>query len=162
MPISTISFEHVQESGLLSLVGADNQVDQNDFSLTADIPVGLSTVPCSGELLSLVLVSRETGTGAVQTPTGHVIFLDADPNTTAGDTALTAAEWATAIGQVEIESGDWISDANGALAFKQIAIAFHKLSTLYAVWLHTDATSYNDGAGDDETLDLNVWFRKDS
>jgi hypothetical protein len=159
---STKPFDEIREVGLTEIVDKDDQVDQNDFSATADLTVGVAGLVASGEFLSVVLVTTELGSGAVLTPAGKLILLDADPNTTAGDTALTAAEWKTAIGYVDVDTGDWVSDANGGLAFLQIAIPFHELTTVYAVWFHEDATSFNDAAGDDEELHINLWYRRDS
>ena len=96
--ISSQPFDQLREVGLTEIVDADHQVDQNDFSATADLTVGVGSLPASGEFLSLVLVTTENGSGSVLSPAGKLILLDADPNTTAGDTALTAAEWKTAIG----------------------------------------------------------------
>jgi hypothetical protein len=155
-------FDQIREVGLTELIDKDDQVDQNDFSASVELDVNIDDQQMSGELLSLVLVTTELGSGAVQDPAGHLVFLDADPSVSAGDTAMTAAEWKTALGYVEIEADDWITDANGGLVFKQIAIPFHELANLYAVWLHTDATSFNDAAGDDEEMHLNVWYRRDS
>lgn len=155
-------FDQIREVGLTELIDKDDQVDQNDLSASVELAVNIDDQRMSGELLSLVLITTELGAGSVLTPAGHLILLDADPGASAGDTALTAAEWKTAIGFVEIEAGDWITDANGGLVFKQIAVPFHELATLYAVWLHTDATSFNDAAGDDEEMHLNLWYRRDS
>jgi hypothetical protein len=160
--IRTQPFEPIAGSGLTELIGKDEQVDQNEYSASVALDVGIDDLPSSGEILSLVLVSIETGSGAVLTPAGNLILLDADPEAAAGDTALSAAEWQTVLGIVTIEAADWISDTGGAAVFKQIAIPFHHLTSLYAVWDHTDATSYNDAAGDDEELHLNLWYRRDS
>jgi hypothetical protein len=155
-------FDQIREVGLTELVDKNHQVDQNDFSASVALAVNIDALPMSGELLSLVLVTTESGTGAIMKPAGTLVFLDADPSVTAGDTAMTAAEWKTAIGTVDIEAADWISDANGGLVFKQIAVPFHELANIYTVWLHTDATSLNSAAGDDEEMHINVWYRRDS
>ena len=160
--ISSQPFDEIREVGLTEIVDADHQVDQNDFSATADLTVGVGGLTASGEFLSVVLVTTENGSGAVLSPAGKLILLDADPNTTAGDTALTAAEWKTAIGYVDVNTSDWVTDANGGLAFKQIAVPFHDLTAVYAVWFHEDATSFNDAAGDDEEMHINLWYRRDS
>jgi hypothetical protein len=158
----TIPLAPVSETGITELVGKNEQVDQNDFGGSVSFTVGIGGLSVSGEFLSLILTTLETGSGAVQTPAGHLLLFDADPNPTVGDTALTAAEWKTAIGSVEITAADWISDANGSHVFKDIAIPFHELVTIYAVWFHTGATSFNDAAGDDEELHCNLWYRRDS
>ena len=160
--IKTIPLAPITETGIQELIGKNEQVDQNDFTGSVDLAVGIDDLPVSGEFLSLMLMTLETGTGAVMTPAGTLILFDADPNPTSGDTALTAAEWKTAIGSVDIAAADWISDANGGHVFKQIAVPFHDLANVYAVWFHTDATSLNDAAGDDEELHCNLWYRRDS
>jgi hypothetical protein len=73
------------------------------------------------------------------------------------------AKWPTVIGVVAIATSDWTStDTGGAAAFKQVAIPFHALASLWFAWFHEHATSLNDAAGDDEQLELNVWYRRDS
>lgn len=150
----------MEEGGITELIGTDEQVDQDDYSASVGVDLG-STV--SGEILQILLVSTEEDAGSVQTPSGHLIFLDADPSVSAGDTALGSGEHATIIGSVEVAADDWVSDANGGWAsIKTKPIAFHALQTIYAVWLHTDATSFNDGGTDDEVLEFNFWFRRDN
>ena len=149
----------ISEIGISQVVGLDDQVDQYDFSASGPLAFGGTY---SGEFLSLILRSSESGSGAIQTPSGTLIFLDADPAVAVGDTALNAAEWGTVIGMVDIAAADWISDANGGLVFKSIAIPFHALAGVWVVWYHTDATSLNSAAGDDEKLHLNAWYRRDS
>lgn len=165
MPHLTQPFAAIQETGVTELIGADEQVDQNDYSASVGVSVAPSgfNKPVSGELLHVTLYSLESGSGAVQTPNGVLFVLDADPATSAGDTALTATERLTIIAQIEVETTDWKSDANGASAtiFTKPA-AFHALETLYFVWLQEHATSFNDAAGDDEVLEFNAWFRRDS
>jgi hypothetical protein len=160
--IKTIPLAPITETGEQNLIGINNQIDQYDFSPTVDLAIGIDDLPVSGEFLSLVLTATEHGSGAVLTPAGTLVLFDTDPNTTSGDTALTSDEWRSAIGSVEIAAADWISDANGAHCFKQIAIPFHALTAVYAVWYHEDATSFNDAAGDDEALRCNLWYRRDS
>ncbi len=160
--IKTIPLAAITETGIGELIGKNEQVDQNDFSGSLELAIGIDDIPVSGEFLSIILMTLETGSGAVQTPAGTLILFDADPAPTPGDTALTAAEWKTAIGSVDIAASDWISDANGSHVFKAIAIPFHDLTSVYAVWFHTDATSLNDAAGDDEELHCNLWYRRDS
>lgn len=153
----------IQELGLTELIGPNEQVDQNDYGASVAIALGDGVRPVSGELLSFMFYSGETGTGAVQTPAGTLLLMDADPAVSAGDTSITAAAHQTIIGRVDVAAADWIADANGGHACKlDQPIPFHNLQTLYAVWFHTDATSLNDAAGDDETLHFNGWYRRDT
>ena len=165
-PLPTLSkpFDVITEVGITALIGInDTEVSiSGDYSNTADLSLGGTY---SGEILSVLLVSSETGSGAVQTGKGIVFFFDADPNVAAGDTALAAAgaEHKTVLGMVAIEAADWDSDSNGGSVFKTVALPFHALATIYAVYRNTDASAvWNSAVGDDEMLDINVWFRRDS
>jgi hypothetical protein len=149
----TMPFESIQEIGVTELVGADEQVDQNDYGASVEVALGTRI---SGEFLHFTFYSRETGTGAVQTPAGSLFILDADP-------ATTAAERLTVIAEIPVAAADWQADANGAsVTIADKPVAFHAVDALYFLWFHEDATSLNDGAGDDEILEVNAWYRRDS
>lgn len=150
----------VQELGLTELIGADEQVDQDEYGGSVGIALGTGV---SGELLHVTLYAKETGTGAVLTPEGVLYFFDADPSISPGDTEMSAADRESVIGQIPVAAADWESDANGAsVSVFNKPVAFHAVSTLYVVWFHTDATSFNDAGGDDEVLEFNGWYRRDS
>lgn len=151
----------VKEVGVAELVGVNDNVAQNEFTNTADLTVGGGAGnPQSGLIQAVALYSTVDGTGAVIEPLGDLLFLDADPNVSAGDTALAAAEWPTVIGHVAIASGEWVVDAAGGIAYvADLQLPFHALSTIYAVMLMTSATEINSAGGDDEQLELNVWFQ---
>jgi hypothetical protein len=154
---------HITETALTQLIGSDEQVDQNDYGTSVAVTLGDGVRPCSGELLSFMFFSLESGSGAVQIPAGTLVILDADPAASAGDTAVSAAERVTILGQVAVAAADWQSDANGASAFiYNRPVPFHNLQTLYFLWFHEDATSFNDSAGDDEILQVKAWYRRDS
>ena len=153
----------ITETTLTELIGQDEQVDQNDYGGSVAVTLGDGVRPVSGEFLSFMLAAFEDGTGAVMTPAGTLLLLDADPAVAAGDTALTFGVHVSVIGMVKVLAGDWISDANGAIAFiHDVPVPFHNLQTIYAVWFHQDATSFNDAGGDDEYLAFNAWYRRDS
>jgi hypothetical protein len=156
-----VSSHHpILELGLTELIGADEKVDQNDYS--GSVAITLGAQPVSGELLAFAFYSTESGSGAVLQPTGKLMLLDADPAVASGDTALTAAEHVTVLAIVDVAAGDWVADAAGAVAYiVDTPVVFHSLATIYAVWKHTLATSYNDAAGDDEQLRFNAWYRRD-
>ena len=158
-------FAPIYEAGLTELVGINEEVNTSDYSGSIGISIakGGGDRAVSGEILSFALYGTEDGSGAVPVPAGKLIILDADPAVSSGDTALAAAEWPTVIGVVSIAATDWISDANGGAAFiPDQPVLFHDLLNLYFVWFHEDATDINDGAGDDEQLEFNFWFRIDS
>jgi hypothetical protein len=156
----TQPFDPIREIGVTELVGADEQVDQNEYGGSVAISLG---VQISGEFLHFTLYSRETGTGAIQTPAGSLFILDADPANAAGAAAITAAARLTVIAEVPVAAADWPADAAGAsVTVTDKPVAFHALQTIYFLWFHEDATSLNDGAGDDEILEVNAWYRRDS
>lgn len=148
----------LEEGGVTELVGINEQVDQDEYGASVGVALGNTY---SGEILSVTLYSTEDGSGTVQTPAGKLLILDADPATSAGDTALAAAEWPTVIGIIAVAAADWLVDANGAACFiANQPVPFHALATLYFVWFHEDATSLNDVAGDDEQLEFNFWYSR--
>ncbi|CAK0775245.1 hypothetical protein CCP3SC1AL1_770023 [Gammaproteobacteria bacterium] len=111
----------------------------------------------------MALYATEDGSGAVQDSAGILYVFDADPSISSGDTAISAAARVTTIGKIAIGAGDWDTDANGGLAYvSNLPIPFHAVSTLYFSWKHLDATSLNDAAGDDEQLEFNIWWKRES
>jgi len=158
--LETKPFDALIEGGLLSLVADDEEVNTNDYGASVEGALGATH---SGEILQFVFYATETGSGAIQDSAGKLIILDADPEINDGDTAMTAAERITVLGQVEVSPSDWQIDANGgsAIILNQ-PVAFHALASLFFVWFHTDAVDLNDGAGDDEVLQMNFWYRRDS
>jgi hypothetical protein len=157
-------FAPILELGLTELIGINEQVDQNDYSGSVAVSIASPEgAPVSGEILSVCFYSTEDGSGAVQQPEGWLYILDADPAVSSGDTAITAAERVTVLGRVKLEAADWDVDANGGTAYIcDTPIAFHDLTTLYLVFKLTSATSINSAAGDDEQLEINGWYRRDS
>lgn len=150
----------ILEGGLTELVGINEQVDQNDYSGSVEVALGGTY---SGEILSVGFYATEDGTGAVQDPAGILYVFDADPSISSGDTAMSAAERVTLLGKIAIAAGDWDTDANGGFAYITTQpIPFHALASLFFVWKHLDATSLNDAAGDDEQLEFNFWYRRES
>lgn len=148
------------EGGLTELVGINEEVNTDDYS--ASVGVALAGT-YSGEILQFTFYGTEDGDGAVPVPEGTLFIFDADPSISAGDTVMTAAERVTVIGQINVLASDFKSDANGASAcIVDKPIAFHSLATLYFVWFHTDATDINDAAGNDEQLEMNFHYRRES
>jgi hypothetical protein len=154
-------FDAMIEGGLTELVGKDEEVNTDDYG--ASVGVSLAETS-SGEILSFAFYASEEDSGAVQDSAGKLLIFDADPSVSAGDTALAdVATWQTVIGKVSLVAGDWTTDANGGVAYvTDVPVPFHSLATLYFAWFHEDATDLNDAAGDDEVLDFNFWYRRDS
>ena len=147
----------VFETGLIELVGINEQVDQNDYG--AHVTANLNG---SGEILAACFMSTEDGaTGAVQDPAGKLLIFNAAVSVAAGDTSITVAERSELIGVISVAASDWQSDANGASAFIYDQPIPYDTNDLYLVWFHEDATSYNDGADDDEQLEVNLLYRLD-
>lgn len=156
------AFDHIQELGVTELIGTDEQVDQNDYSGSVSVDLA-SAQPISGEILHFTFYATETGTGAVLTPAGSLFIFDSDPSIAAGATAMVALRRKMVIAEIPVAAADWQSDANGAsVTVHNKPTAFHALKTLYFAWFHEDATSFNDAAGDDEILEFNAWYRRDT
>jgi hypothetical protein len=152
-------FDGIREIGLTELVGVDEEVNTNDYGGSVEIDISPGPQAASGEFLSFAFYATEDGSGSVQDSAGYLIILDADPAVSYGDTSITAAECVTVLGRVKVEASDWHTDANGGVAYiSDQPVPFHQLSSVYFVWLHTDATDLNDAAGDDEQLECNAWY----
>jgi hypothetical protein len=157
----SMPFDAIRETDVIELVGADEEVNTSDFGGSVEVDVSPGPQPASGEFLSFVFIATESGGGAVQDSAGKLLILDADPAVAVGDTALTAAEWATVIGYVDVDVSDWVTDANGGVAYiANQLVPFHNVENVYFVWYHEDSTDLNDGAGDDEVLQVNAWYRR--
>ena len=117
----------IEEGGLTELVGADEQVDQNEFGGSVGVNLVDGTAVQSGEILGITLI--RTG-GTMMDPAGKLIILDADPATTPGDADLTAAEWRTILGIVNVADTDWAASTNGAAVCKEVNIPYPELPTL--------------------------------
>lgn len=155
-------WQPIKELGVTELIGVDEKVDQNDYSgsVSVDLP---GKNPVSGEILSILMISTEDGTGAVQAIDGELFILDADPAVVSGDTALAAAEWPTVLGSVAITNTDFVGDTAGKVNYiTNVQIPFHSLTALYFVLLLTSATAVNSDAADNEQIEFNAWYRQES
>lgn len=158
--IFTIQGLGVDEGGLTELIGVDEEVKQNEYSGSVAVALGGSY---SGTITQVMLLTSESGSGNILTPSGRLFVFDADPSISSGASVIPALAWPTVIADVRVASSDWDSDANGAVAaVLDQPVDFHELSTLYFAWLHKDATSFNDAAGDDEQLRFNFWYQRSS
>ena len=153
-------FSGLLEGGLTELIGINEEVNTDDYGGS----VGVALVGTySGEILQFTFYGTEDDGGVAPTPEGTLFIFDVDPTISAGDTVMAAAERITAIGQINVLASDFKEDANGSSAcIKDQPIVFHSLATLYFVWFHTDATDINDAEGDDEQLEFNFHYRRDS
>lgn len=158
-------WDPIRETGLQTLVGVDDKVAQNDYGPTVDVTVG-GDQPASGKILAVLMYSTESSEsgGAVITEAGTLYVMDADPNTTAGDANLTAAEWGTIIAKIAVAEGDWKEESSGGKAsvayYVDTEYPFHAVDTLYLVYYHEGATEINSAAGDQETIQCNIWYER--
>lgn len=162
--IHTTSANDVVEGGITELVGINETLSASKYSASVGVTIDTSDAGISGEIVSVLLVATELGSGAIFSTAGRLYVFDADPATTADAAALAAsgADHKKLIGTVKIASTDWGSDANGGAAFASVAIPFHQVNTLYFVFQpDSGATQINSAAGDDEELYLNFWYRRE-
>lgn len=152
---------HLKEFGVTELIGKDEQVAQNQFGAHVEISIGASGKNVSGEILNVVIISSG---GDKIGEAGRLYFFDADPTITAGAGDMTLAEAKLLIGQIEIAASDW-KNAGGTptvkTVFKEVAIGFHAVPSIFAAYFHAGATQINSAGGDDEVFDFNVWYRTD-
>lgn len=106
----------IQSSGVLELVGVNEQVDQYEYSQEVEQAFSRTI---SGEILNVTLISTEDGSGAVLRPEGTLFGLNADPNVSVGATTLGAANFPKVVAQVEIDSSLWsTNDTGGAVGIQ--------------------------------------------
>lgn len=74
----------VQEVAVFELVGINEQGDASEYSASATFQLDWK-----GTITKVCIVTSESGTGAIRTPSMDLMFMDADPATTAGDTAFS-------------------------------------------------------------------------
>jgi hypothetical protein len=153
-------FAGIVEAGTVELIGINEQVDTDDYCASESVALGAAH---SGEIVSVLLTTTEDDTGAILEPAGWLYFFDANPNTISGGVVMNVGARAFMLGRIKVEAADWDKDANGGSAyiFNQL-VFFHSVSTLYVAFKLTSAVSFNDAAGDDEQLELNFWYRRDS
>lgn len=152
-----VPFAPIAETGVTEIIGENEQVSQYDWSEGTEIALGGTY---SGEVLNITLILSGTLTEA-----GTLLIFDADPSVTIGDANLATASWLLVIGKLDIAAGDWYeedSGGTGAVATFAEPIAFHALSSLWVAYYHEGATQWNSAAGDNESLDIQIEYRRDS
>ena len=155
-------------TSVTELIGVDEQVSATKYSASAGLTLrnntGAATSNASGEILQVALYSYQTSTGDVLTNAGDLYLFDTDPAVAADAPALAGAggEHKTLIGIVPVGVGDWVSDSDGAATLQTVSIPFQSLTTIYASYrLATGSTQFNSSSGDDEKLDMRLWYRRD-
>lgn len=159
--------EPIHATSLATLLGKNDQVGQNEYAKPVDLDLaaaaGLpSGAVLSGEALRMVLVSRAGAGVDIIKPAGTVYLLTTKPTVATGDQEFEdGTAWGGAWAAVAVATTDWKGDTSGAMAtILETAVPFHALSKLYALWLHGDESITNAEAGNDETIELKVWFRR--
>ncbi len=152
-----VPFAAITELAVTEIIGIDEQVDQFEYSEATQLALGATV---SGEILNVTLILSGTLTEA-----GTLLIFDADPSVTLADANLATASWLLAIGKIDVAAGDWFeedSGGTGAVATFAEPIAFHALSSLWVAYYHEGATQWNSAAGDNESLDIQIEYRRDS
>ena len=158
----------IHQVGPTEIIGInDAEVAASEYSNTVDFTMDprANGNGVSGEILSIGMVSGESGSGDPQKPAFDLYIFDEDPNTSAGDSVLAAeaAEHNTLVAVVPFSSADWFSDTVGGFCYRQIAVPFQVVTKLYVVMRPAaGSTAINSSTGDDEFLKVTFWYRRDS
>lgn len=153
----------IAATGPLELIGVNERVDQNRYSQAVTTTV-LSR-DRGGRIKAVALYATEDGTGDVLRPTGKLLIINADPGHALNATTIGAGTiWPTLVAAIDVAVADWTpTDTGGAMAYFVLDIPYHSAAgTLALVWFHTLAQSFNDAAGDDEQLELNLWYEPET
>ena len=156
-PMLSAPFQALAEQAATEIIGVDEQASQYDWSDGTQLSLGGTY---SGEILNVTLMLSGTLSEA-----GTLLVFDADPSVTLADANLATASWLLAIGKIDVAAGDWFeenSGGTGAVATFAEPIAFHAVSSLWVAYYHEGATQWNSLAADNETLDIQVEYRRDS
>ena len=163
MDVSHIPFRPILEIGLTELVGVDELLAQTNYSDEVAVTLGAgpnSNREVSGEFLQFMFTSSGGDELAVA---GKLLIFDTTPTIALNDANLSAAEWATLIGWVQINSTDYVSDTGASTAFiNDQLVSFHNVTSLAFAFLLESATSINSAAGDNELVSFNAWYRAES
>ena len=147
----------ILEVGIVEYIGINESVTGGQYTTSKAVVVAAvaNARPRSGVIRSVDFI----GNGALNTlaPAIELLFLDADPAVALDDASITAAEWATIFGRISVATGDWDGDANGGIVAKHdLFLPFHELESIYLV--AKPAVAVNNLAGDDEQLQINLWY----
>ena len=141
------------ETGMIELVGEDEQVDQNDYG--AHVTANLKG---SGEILSACFISIG---GDILQVSGKLLIFNAAVTVAAGDTSITTGERGELIAMIDVSASAWQADVNGASQSILVQPVPYDTNDLYLVWFHESATSINSDAQDNEELWVNLFYRLD-
>lgn len=144
------------EVAVFEVVGINEQVDASEYADEVSFaPVG------TGKIVKICVITSETGSGVILTPAVNIIFFDADPTITVGDASITAAEAATIVADLSFSAADYQTDAAQGHNCQEVEESFHSI-TFATIFLQAGEVSVNSAAGDDEIVQLHIWYRRNS
>lgn len=148
------------------LVGInDDAIAQNEFSNSVQLSVSGSQV--TGEIIKVVVIRSEDGTGAILKEPLDLYFFRSDPLISAGDDVFAVAHANASVGDIHIAAGDYAADLAGTdtagMATKLAADAFKTDTSgrLWVVMVNRGTTTINSVVGDDEQVEMTILFRLD-
>ena len=154
----------ILESGVIELIGINEQVAQNQFNASVVVLDWAGATPAArprtGVIRSVGFFLN--GAAVAISPAGELLIMDADPATSTADANLIAAEWLTILGNVPLVNADVVNAAasqTGAVAlYHDLFIPFHEVSALYLLFQLTSAAQFNSAGDDDEQLQAKLWY----
>jgi len=159
VPVSTrVTSAFMAELAIVELIGINEVVTTDQWSASA-----LAILNGTGHIRRVCLYATEDGSGVVFTPAGRLTFFDADPAIASDDATITAAERLTIHTYVDFVAGDFEADANGSSGCVELQDGFGAFSSgTFRVAYHSAAgeTQWNSAAGDDEQLEMNLWYER--
>ena len=141
----------------VELVGADETIVLGLYGQEAEINFGYPT-GAAGVIDSVCLFASAVATGTIQDSAGSVMFWNTDPALTAGGETITTTALNELVAEVTFYASDWITSSSRYFACKDPAAKFGRMDTLYVAWKHSDSTTLNDVAADNDVIDVNVIY----
>lgn len=154
-------FDAIKEGGSTEMVGKDFAgMTQDELSAAKEISLGGTY---SGEVVQACLTQSEEGTGAILSDIALRLFIfDADPSISTADALIATASHLLLLDEVAFANGNFWIDAGAATLCMQMNTLFHAVGSLWFAIATEGATEINSAAEDDEVVDLNFWYRRES
>jgi len=143
----------------VTLIDTDDQVDQNKWSKSKT--VNLATAVRTGEIISVRITTKETGSGTLlRNPIDLVIFKE-DPSYATSNVdhyENSTDEGDDGLGHISVLDGDWLAGSDGTDEFAEATAvtAFPFITdssgNLYVAVVNRGATAYNSDPGDEEVV----------
>jgi len=143
-----------------TLIGTDDQVDQNKWSKSQTITVDAGGDQRSGEIIAVQVSTKHTSGALLRNALDLVIFQE-DPSFSVSNVdhyENSADEGDDEGGHIHFPDGNWLAASDGtdeiATGFLATAHPFVTDSTglFYVATINRGATAYNSAGGDDEIL----------